>query len=921
MKTKLIKSMKVLLVAAGLGAGVNGAWAENYKTILTLDFEDADTYKVGWSQSENYDVNLSQVEHGTGKALYLNGKSSRGSSLTYSFAGITSLTNSTEWKIEFDWATCGVGANNNARGGIEIYSGSNIVFSALLPSTANATTVTFIDGTTLTVPQRLSTPSPWLHIVLTGKADGVYATVINTTANPNTTLLDNVKVYASTVSLTSFVALNARSYQNMYLDDIVCSIDLESYTSRATAASSVYASINGSVMNPTEKSALDAAYSTLSTDYDTDEKIVADIEGYVSAITALETANANAQASIDGYAILNNLIANAAGLDGYVAPTGAETAFTANPATDVNLTTLTAAVRAAIITAGTASENTDMTALIANSSFELGNTLGWTTVDSDDTGARTYATTGQDGTYLFNNWAKGTPITQTLGTLPAGQYKLECLVASNGGTIYLTMNDTHNNGTLTSGDGGNFVDAAYTFTLGSDTEVTIGAVGGDGDGSFLAEGHWWYKADKFTLTYIGEDPLEQAKMALSNEITAATTMKNTYTAKVGTAPFLYPIDIYNTLVGELTEAQAVIEANGDVVSVYTTAQSELEAAKEAMNSATQNVPDADEYYRIYVASDGSASAYNLNLLSALSQAKVTATPYAVKFVADGTTGRYNIRDPYGYSLSTDGNGTIAMNSSKAVQVRCASVRITLNDNGTVSLGGYRSSTSTQYYAASASEGALVTAVTGNTGTWVISDAVDVTEVNLAVNAAAGWGTFIAPYDNVIPSTVKAYTVSHKNGSTIYFTENETGVLSANTPYILSTEEAENVSTTFKGIANNSQDTYTENGLVGLLTAGTVDADKYILQYNDGKVGFYKTTEAITGTANRCYLDLDGVPSAPVSSARSFVGFGLFDGETTGVKTVDGSQQEAENLYNLSGQRIIQPTKGLYIVSGKKVVVK
>ena len=46
-------------------------------------------------------------------------------------------------------------------------------------------------------------------------------------------------------------------------------------------------------------------------------------------------------------------------------------------------------------------------------------------------------------------------------------------------------------------------------------------------------------------------------------------------------------------------------------------------------------------------------------------------------------------------------------------------------------------------------------------------------------------------------------------------------------------------------------------------------------------------------------------------------------EPTGIETVANSQEVNANskFFNLAGQRVAQPTKGLYIVNGKKVLVK
>jgi len=68
-------------------------------------------------------------------------------------------------------------------------------------------------------------------------------------------------------------------------------------------------------------------------------------------------------------------------------------------------------------------------------------------------------------------------------------------------------------------------------------------------------------------------------------------------------------------------------------------------------------------------------------------------------------------------------------------------------------------------------------------------------------------------------------------------------------------------------------------------------------------------------ANKAYLTVvtGGAPSL----------IAIFDGgQTTGIDAVKGSEFTVDGkYYNLAGQRVAQPTKGLYIVNGKKVVVK
>jgi hypothetical protein len=44
------------------------------------------------------------------------------------------------------------------------------------------------------------------------------------------------------------------------------------------------------------------------------------------------------------------------------------------------------------------------------------------------------------------------------------------------------------------------------------------------------------------------------------------------------------------------------------------------------------------------------------------------------------------------------------------------------------------------------------------------------------------------------------------------------------------------------------------------------------------------------------------------------------GEATGIKAIEAAEAE-EGIYNLQGQRVAKTQKGLYIVNGKKAIVK
>lgn len=186
----------------------------------------------------------------------------------------------------------------------------------------------------------------------------------------------------------------------------------------------------------------------------------------------------------------------------------------------------------------------DLTSYIVNNSFETGNTNGWTVKSSSDTGAKpnsngTYTTSGVDGNYLFNTWWQGSPLTQTVANIPNGIYVLNVLVASGDGEnstpdIYLLANGEHSE-VYTISDGNNkvFHDVSYEFKV-LNGQATIGVVGGNDDGTYNADGHWWYKADNFRLTYKGID-LSIIKEAYETALANATAVRDNseYTNVVG----------------------------------------------------------------------------------------------------------------------------------------------------------------------------------------------------------------------------------------------------------------------------------------------------------------------------------------------------------------------------------------------------
>jgi len=87
---------------------------------------------------------------------------------------------------------------------------------------------------------------------------------------------------------------------------------------------------------------------------------------------------------------------------------------------------------------------------------------------------------------------------------------------------------------------------------------------------------------------------------------------------------------------------------------------------------------------------------------------------------------------------------------------------------------------------------------------------------------------------------------------------------------------------------------------------------YALGKKGGVVGFVKVKSGVTIPAGKAYLTIP-------AGARDFIGFD--DDDVTSIKSVEQAAKVDNQYFNLAGQRVSQPTKGLYIVNGKKVILK
>lgn len=93
---------------------------------------------------------------------------------------------------------------------------------------------------------------------------------------------------------------------------------------------------------------------------------------------------------------------------------------------------------------------------------------------------------------------------------------------------------------------------------------------------------------------------------------------------------------------------------------------------------------------------------------------------------------------------------------------------------------------------------------------------------------------------------------------------------------------------------------------------------YILAADNGVAKFFAVENGTTLAVGKAWLQTT-TQLTPAVGARGISI--IFSDETTGIETVQSSKLKVQGYYNLAGQRVAQPAKGLYIVNGKKIMIK
>ena len=124
----------------------------------------------------------------------------------------------------------------------------------------------------------------------------------------------------------------------------------------------------------------------------------------------------------------------------------------------------------------------------------------------------------------------------------------------------------------------------------------------------------------------------------------------------------------------------------------------------------------------------------------------------------------------------------------------------------------------------------------------------------------------------------------------------------------------------------STDEHSLNMLVGTLeptivnsTDGAMSNYKFTIAEGDASPMFYPFEDNTTFSAGKAYLQ---IPTAWLpATAQKSLSVRFDDGETTDIDELKGESGEVKTIYDLQGRVVENPTSGIYIINGKKVVVK
>lgn len=222
--------------------------------------------------------------------------------------------------------------------------------------------------------------------------------------------------------------------------------------------------------------------------------------------------------------------------------------------------------------------------------------------------------------------------------------------------------------------------------------------------------------------------------------------------------------------------------------------------------------------------------------------------------------------------------------------------------------------------------ATATSPNGNNACyWTVENAATTVTIPLTTIGNYAYATTCLPFDVTITSGANAYVMA-ESGEWLVPTQLTDNKVPAGTPVLLrgtsgtaSATATINTGAAFATVEGNVlSGTYLAKDFA--LSGTPAATAEYFLGKKNGVLGFYHSAvESKEGFytlgANKAYL----------SSSAGARGFAIMwdENETTGVNEVIGKMSEVTDgaIYDLQGRKVANPSRGMYIINGRKVVVK
>ena len=195
-------------------------------------------------------------------------------------------------------------------------------------------------------------------------------------------------------------------------------------------------------------------------------------------------------------------------------------------------------------------------------------------------------------------------------------------------------------------------------------------------------------------------------------------------------------------------------------------------------------------------------------------------------------------------------------------------------------------------------------------------------------SAAGFSTLYTERPFEVPAGVTAGIVSAAGEAdadgiatlTIDWLYNEGDIVPAATPLLIKAEEGNYTYTCKATVAQAPEGNLLKGSAVDTETTGETGDKFYILSYGQGahadELGFYYAKPegaAFTSKAGKCWL--------AISASDNVKGFILFDEVATSINSVNTELTAGQAAYDLQGRRVETPAHGVFIIGGKKVILK